>query len=100
MRTELVTGSDVEAALDEWAAVYATDPVATPFVSPAWARAWMHRWSPKAQPWVLMVRDGSRLAGLAPLTLRRYGALRVLGLLGKEPGDYWDVIAAPDDARA
>ncbi len=100
MRTELVSGADVVATLDEWGAVHAADPLATPFVSPGWALAWMRHWTPRARPWVLLVRDGSRLAGLAPLTLQRFGPLRVLGMLGKEPGDYWDVVAAPADRAA
>jgi CelD/BcsL family acetyltransferase involved in cellulose biosynthesis len=100
MRTELVSGGDVEAVLDEWAVVHAADPHATPFVSPGWARAWMRHWAPRARPWVLLVRDGSRLAGVAPLSLQRIGPLRLLGMLGKEPGDYWDVVAAPADRAA
>ena len=100
MRTELVGGADLEAALDEWGAVYAADPLATPFVSPGWARAWIAHWARRTKPWVLLVRDGSRTAGIAPFTLQRYGPLRVLGMLGKEPGDYWDVLAAPADRAA
>ena len=100
MRTELVSGAEVEAVLDEWAAVHRADPHATPFVSPGWARAWIHHWAPRARPWVLLVRDGSRLAGVAPFTLQRFGPLRLLGMLGKDPGDYWDVIAAPADRAA
>jgi len=49
---------------------------------------------------VLLVRDGPRVAGVAPLTLQRFGPVRMLGMLGKEPGDYWDVVAAPADRAA
>ena len=100
MRVELVEGAGVEAALAEWAELHAADPDATPFVSAAWARAWMAHWPHAGRPWVLLVRDGARLAGVAPLTLERRGPLRVLGMLGKEPGDYWDLLSAPGDRDA
>ena len=100
MHTELVTGAGVETVLDEWAVLYDADPTATPFVSPGWARAWIRHWAPRARPWVVLVRDGSRLAGVAPLALQRFGPVRLLSMLGKEPGDYWDVVAAPDERAA
>ena len=100
MRAKLVGGAGLAAALDEWESVHAADPVATPFNSPGWARAWLRHWAGRARPWVLVVHDGARVAGIAPFTLQRFGPLRVLGMLGKEPGDYWDVIAAPADRAA
>jgi CelD/BcsL family acetyltransferase involved in cellulose biosynthesis len=100
MRAELVDGADVESALNEWETLYAADPDATPFVSPGWARAWMTYWAPEATPWLLRVRDGDRIAGLMPLAIRRRGPIRLLGMLGQEPGDYWDVVAAPGDRQA
>jgi CelD/BcsL family acetyltransferase involved in cellulose biosynthesis len=39
--------------------------------------------------------DG-RLVGLAPLALERRRGLRIVRLLGKEPGDYWDVLSVPE----
>jgi CelD/BcsL family acetyltransferase involved in cellulose biosynthesis len=100
MRTELVSGAGIARALDEWSVLHAADPVATPFASPGWALAWLRHWRAREQPWVLLVHEGSRVAGVAPLTLQRFGHLRVLGMLGKEPGDYWDVVAAPADRAA
>jgi membrane-associated phospholipid phosphatase len=100
MRAELVRGADIKATLDDWSVIYAADPIATPFVSPGWAQAWVDHWATKAEPWVLLVHDGSRVAGIAPLSLQRMGPVRVLGMLGKEPGDYWDVLAAPSDRVA
>jgi CelD/BcsL family acetyltransferase involved in cellulose biosynthesis len=100
MRVELVDGPGVEAVLGEWAQLHAADPVATPFVSAAWARAWIAHWPRAGRPWVLLVRRGPRLVGVAPLMLERRGPVRVLGMLGKEPGDYWDVVSAPEDRDA
>jgi hypothetical protein len=45
----------------------------------------------------MRVRDGDRVAGIVPLTMRRGLPARVLTMIGKEPGDYWDVIAASED---
>lgn len=100
MHAQLVRGAGIEATLDDWNAIYAADPTATPFTSPGWARAWIDHWATGPEPWVLLVHDGSRVAGIAALSLQRIGPLRVLGMLGKEPGDYWDVLAAPADRAA
>jgi CelD/BcsL family acetyltransferase involved in cellulose biosynthesis len=100
MRVQLVDSVGVEAALAEWAELHAADPRATPFVSPGWARAWLRHWPTSARPWVLLVRRRGQLVGVAPLVLGRRGPLRVLSMLGKEPGDYWDLVSAPDDRDA
>jgi CelD/BcsL family acetyltransferase involved in cellulose biosynthesis len=44
----------------------------------------------------VVVRDGGEPIGLAPLVLRRRGPFRVLGELGRDPSNYWDVIALPE----
>jgi CelD/BcsL family acetyltransferase involved in cellulose biosynthesis len=76
--------------------VFEADPDATPFVSPGWGLAWMRHFAKGAKPWLVTVRDGERLVGLAPLALDRPRARRMLRMIGKEPGDYWDVIAVPE----
>ncbi len=45
----------------------------------------------------MRVWDGGRVAGIAPLALRRDLPARVVAMVGKDPGDYWDVVAAPED---
>lgn len=49
---------------------------------------------------MVLVRDGERVAGLMPLAIRRRGPLRMLSMIGKEPGDYWDILAAQPDRAA
>jgi CelD/BcsL family acetyltransferase involved in cellulose biosynthesis len=44
---------------------------------------------------LITVRVDDRLVGLAPLALERRRGMRVVRLLGKEPGDYWDVLSEP-----
>jgi CelD/BcsL family acetyltransferase involved in cellulose biosynthesis len=85
----------LEDLLSEWGELHAADPTASPFTSPGWAEAWMQHWARGARPWLIAVREGGRLAGLAPLALRRIGPVRVLSGIGRHPGDYWDVVARP-----
>lgn len=87
---------DLEELFPEWEALFAADPLATPFLSVGWARAWLRHWAGPAKPWVLAVRDhDASLVALAPLVLVQEGRLRVGRVLGKEPGDYWDVLSLP-----
>jgi CelD/BcsL family acetyltransferase involved in cellulose biosynthesis len=95
VRTELY-GGPPEELTQAWEELYRSDPSATPFVSPGWGQAWMRHWSRSAEPWLITVRDQERLVGLAPLALERYRGARVVRMLGKEPGDYWDVLAVPE----
>jgi CelD/BcsL family acetyltransferase involved in cellulose biosynthesis len=94
MEVELHTEA-IDPILDEWQGLFDADPAATPFTSPQWARAWWPHWAEGAHPWLIAVRDEGRLIGLAPLVLRRRGPARVLGALGRDPGNYWDVLALP-----
>jgi CelD/BcsL family acetyltransferase involved in cellulose biosynthesis len=87
---------DIDSILPEWEALFEADPAATPFSSPQWARAWWPHWAGSAVPWLVLVREGGRVAGLAPLVLRRRGPFRVLAPLGRDPSNYWDVLALPD----
>lgn len=84
----------------EWAALFAADPEATPFQSPAWAVAWWRHFGPGLEPFVLTVREDGALVGLAPLVLGGRGPFRVLRGLGAGVGNYWDVIAAPAQRAA
>ncbi len=95
MRVELVEREALPAIWETWDALHRADPLATPFTSRGWAEAWLREWAPNARPWVLAVHDANRIVGLAPLAMRGERAVRLLQPLGKEPGDYWDVLAEP-----
>jgi CelD/BcsL family acetyltransferase involved in cellulose biosynthesis len=97
MDVELVGSAGLDGVWDDWERLFGVDELATPFSAPGWGRAWLEHWSPGAEPWLMRVRDGGRLAGIAPLVLRRDLPARVLAMIGKDPGDYWDVVAAPAD---
>jgi CelD/BcsL family acetyltransferase involved in cellulose biosynthesis len=81
--------------LPEWERLFAADGEATPFSSAQWARAWCPHWGQPGTSFVVTVRDGERLVGLAPLVLARRGPFRVLSELGRPPSNYWDLLAEP-----
>jgi CelD/BcsL family acetyltransferase involved in cellulose biosynthesis len=95
MRVELLGRDALAAVWRDWEALHRGDPLATPFTSPEWSQAWLRSWAPEARAWVLAVHDGDRAVGIAPLVLRHSRGLRMLQPLGKEPGDYWDILAEP-----
>jgi CelD/BcsL family acetyltransferase involved in cellulose biosynthesis len=95
MQAELLDRDALTAVWGDWEILHRNDPLATPFTAPGWAQAWLRSWAPAACPWVVAVRDAGRTVGIAPLVLRQSRGLRMLQPLGKEPGDYWDVLAEP-----
>jgi CelD/BcsL family acetyltransferase involved in cellulose biosynthesis len=98
MRVELV--EDLVDLRREWSTLWESDPTATPFVSIEWLSAWCRDWAEGARPWILIVRDGRHLIGAAPFVRRHRIGLRLLNGMGVGVGNYWDVIAAPDDREA
>ena len=84
----------LESILPEWEELFRSDPEATPFMSPEWARAWWPSWGSSSRPWTVVVRDSGRLVGLAPFILRRRGPLRILGRPGSHPSQ--DVLATSE----
>jgi CelD/BcsL family acetyltransferase involved in cellulose biosynthesis len=95
MRVTLV--EDLNAIQAEWRTLCDSDPLAAPFLSCDWLSVWCRHWGADGSPWMLAVRDGERLAGLALFQLSHRRGLRLLAGLGVGFGDYWDVIAAPED---
>jgi CelD/BcsL family acetyltransferase involved in cellulose biosynthesis len=94
---QLTLHDEIEPLVPAWERLFAADPEATPFVSPGWARAWWAHWAESSwRPWILVAEDAGEVVGLAPLVLRRRGPLRILRVMGEEPGDYWNVLARPD----
>jgi len=95
-RMRVVVHAEItDALLAEWAELFARDPEATPFSSPGWAKVWWSRRGAGARLFVLAVRDGETLVGLAPLVLRRTGPFRVVRPFADDLADYWEVLAAP-----
>ena len=99
MRTVLERRPFGDLAAD-WERLHAANPDATPFTSAGWARAWWAAWESDAEPFTLVARDGDEVVGIGALVRRRKGPLRVLEPVGMDPGDYWDVLAAPGRREA
>lgn len=81
----------------EWRALFERDAIAAPFLSFEWLSVWLRHWGADGTPWILAVHDAERLAGLALFHLGRRRGMRFLTGLGVGFGDYWDVLAAPED---
>ncbi|HTR73286.1 MAG TPA: GNAT family N-acetyltransferase [Solirubrobacteraceae bacterium] len=88
---------DLDALADEWRVLFERDPLAAPFLSVEWLTVWQRHFGADGVPWLLAIRDGERLAGLALFHLGHRRSLRFLTGLGVGFGDYWDVVAAPED---
>lgn len=87
-----------EVAAAEWAALWERCPRATPFQHPAWLLPWWrHVWRGGRQ-WWMALRDGGRLAGVAPLFV--WGEPRCVSLAGSGESDYLDLLVEPEHARA
>src|SRR5438552_759369 len=80
----------------EWTELWDRDPAATVFQHPDWLLPWTrHLWG-GGKLRVVILRCGSRLAGVAPLFL--WGSGRV-SWLGSGISDYLGITAAPDHAE-
>ena len=83
-----------------WEALFAADPQVTPYASWGWSRAWWRHFAEDAQPWVLTAHSDGELVGLVPLVIHRRGPFRIVRALGRDPGDYWDMLARARGRRA
>ena len=93
----LASLEDLLAFESEWWELWASDPGATPFQSPAWLIPWVrHLWGGGAIRG-LIARRGRAAIGFAPLFLWGFGgdAMRI-SFLGSGVSDYLDVLAAPE----
>ncbi|MDP9034184.1 MAG: GNAT family N-acetyltransferase [Myxococcota bacterium] len=85
---------EAERLRDEWRALWASCPSATPFQSPDWVLAWM-RFLPVSEPRLIAIRAGGHLVGVAPTFRWDSGSCRTISLLGAGISDYLDIVAAP-----
>ncbi|HEX5412585.1 MAG TPA: GNAT family N-acetyltransferase [Terriglobia bacterium] len=98
---ELTSLSDVESIVPEWEALYERCRGATPFHSADWLVRWWKHFG-FGSLWVLAVRQGRRLAGIAPLFIHNchdgQSSFRQLSPVGIGITDYMDFLLAPDCA--
>ncbi|MBW3616868.1 MAG: GNAT family N-acetyltransferase [Proteobacteria bacterium] len=84
----------LDALREDWAALWAQDPVVTPFGHPAWLLPWARTHAPDRTEAVALRRDGTLIA-LAPVFTWN-GALL---LAGTGPSDYGEALFGPEAAR-
>ena len=63
----LITSESFEQLQDEWPAIHARIPGATPFTHPAFVTAWLRHFTPELPPVFLGIRDEEQLVGVATL---------------------------------
>ncbi len=100
MQVDVLDADGFADVREDWTRLARLDPRATPFLSAEWAAAWLAHWESRGDVWIVRVAEAGEVRGLMPLVLQRRWGARVLGMLGKEPGDYWDVLAAEADRAA
>src|SRR3972149_7729393 len=76
----------------EWQGLLPDNHLSCVFVHPSWQRIWLEEFGDGREPYLLSVRDGERLVGLAPL-LRDGQRIELIG--NHEICDYMDSIVAP-----
>jgi len=80
----------------EWRRLYLESKPQNPFLSFEWTMAcWTHA-RRRGRPFVLTLRRGGRLVGLAPLYRRRRGPFRVLRFIGEKHSDHLGFLHARD----
>ena len=77
----------VESLSSEWSDLWERSVAKTPFQSPEWLLPWLRVFRPR-EPWILEVRDHSRLVGLAPLFIYAREGQRVVAMAGAGISDY------------
>src|SRR5262245_43145510 len=78
----LTTDAGFQALEPEWRALAERDGAATVFQSWEWNAAWWQAFGTGRQLRLLIVREGKRVVGIAPLVFRRLGPARLLEFLG------------------
>ncbi len=81
----------------EWRALAPRAAMGSIFTHPAWLRAWWDTLHTSETLHLLALRDGQRLAGIAPM-MKAGGAIRFLG--SSDVCDYHEIVAAPGAEEA
>ena len=92
---EVTRLEDLEAVRAEWSALCDRCPGVTPFQRPEWLIAWWRAFQP-AEPWVVLLRRGGRLVGLAPFLFYENEGERTAAFLGGGVSDSMDVVLDPE----
>ncbi len=91
----LRTEAELHSIRPEWERLYLESAPRNPFLSPEWSAVCWDRCRAHAQPFLLTLREGSRLVGLAPLRRERHWGFRLLRFLGDGRSDYLGFLSLP-----
>src|SRR5918997_5980520 len=98
--TDCLNDAGAFASLEpEWWDLWRRAPSATPFQSPAWLIPWWRHFHP-GELFVVTVRCGGRLVGLAPFYIENGALGRRLLPVGISLSDYLDILLDPDERQA
>lgn len=88
--------NQIETLRAEWASLWSRAAKTSPFQSAEWLLSWAKHVS-FGRPWVVAIRSGTRLVGLAPFCIQEMdaGEGRHIYLLGTGISDYLDVLVEP-----
>ena len=90
----LRTSAELNSILADWTQLHERCSDSTPFQGPAWLLSWIEAFAPRKLR-VVEVREGERLAGLAPLLIYSRDSERVLAFAGGGVSDYLSVLLQP-----
>jgi CelD/BcsL family acetyltransferase involved in cellulose biosynthesis len=95
--------SEFSALRDEWNELARRSPGASVFQRHEWVSAWLHAEQGRAQLFILLVRCGGELRGIAPLCIKPSQSdlpgIRVLQFLGTPAADYLDLLLDGEDRQ-
>lgn len=98
LSTRVLTDLDgLEQLSSDWNDLWNRCPTATSFQRHEWVLSWTRAFRPR-QLFVIEVRRGNALAGIAPLFLYHAAQERVLAPLAASVSDYLDFLIEPDHA--
>src|SRR5689334_18118795 len=94
LNTRVITDlAALEKMFSEWNDLWNRCPGATSFQRPEWVLSWAQTFQPKL--FVVEVRSGPDLVGLAPLFLYRSGEQHIFAPLAASVSDYLDWLIEP-----
>lgn len=94
------TAEELEELIPEWEVLYRQTAPRNPFLSAEWTRAYLKTVGLLTELFVVTLRSGGRLVGIAPLCIERRAGFRVLRFISEDRSDYLGFLGASDRPAA
>lgn len=88
----ITTLQEFEALKNSWDATLQKSPANSIFLTHLWLSTWLQHYQATGELYVLVVREGSEIIGIAPLICRKREGFRRLATIGQETLDYENLI--------